>query len=177
MENFEKIESLLKSKSYDELSREERVIVERELSKETYEELRVSIMGIRGEKLKVSKDTKQSLLNEMKPKSSFSPFALLQVRVPAYALLIPLLFFFFILLREPNEVRIPEARIVEVMLHDTIRIQQIDTLVVERVIRVPQMIYITENTNVAETTSAKKEVERTTLSDQTEILDLVIRGE
>ena len=177
MEHFEKIESLLKNKSYDELSKSERALVDQELSKENYEELRLSIVGLRDEKLKVGRDVKRSLMHEMRPKSSFNPFSLLQARIPAYAMLIPLLLFFFFIFSKPEEVEIPEAQIVEVMVYDTVRVKQIDTLVVERVIRIPQKVYITENTIPEDVKSVKKAVEKTTLSDQTEIMNLVIRGE
>ncbi len=176
MKAFEKIESLLKSKTYDELTKAERSLIDKELTQETYEELRMSMQMLQGEKLHVRKDVKQSLMKEFKQKDRSPVYSLFQFKLPAYthvfslALIVYLIFF----MPRPEKI-VPQDRIVEVMIRDTVQVTQVDTLWIERVIKVPTPVYVTQELNAEEPTEIVQ-VGNKALSDQKEVMDLVVRG-
>ena len=84
MKEFEKIESLLKTKAYGSLTVDEKAIVDAELGQDTYEELRNGLTQIASEQIKVRKDVKASLMTELKQKERSGIFALVQFKLPAY---------------------------------------------------------------------------------------------
>lgn len=177
MKDFEKIESLLQSKAYQELTSEERVIVDQELTEEAYEELRQSMYLLKGEQRKVSKHVKQSLMAELKGSAKPGFAAVFRKSVPAYSLILPVLLFVVLLVYRPTkEIPVIEDRIVEVMVTDTVQVIQTDTLWRERIVevKVPQLVYVAQEET---TEQVETEVGNRTLSDQKEVLDLVIRGE
>ena len=181
MKEFEKIESLLKTKAYNELSKEERLLVDQELSKEAYDELRSAMYLLKEEKLAVSKDVKQSLLAEFKPRK-FSPrkfsrwAAINRKKVPAYSLVIPLLFLIAIFWYRPiKEVPVIQNRVVEVMVRDTVKVMKTDTLWQEKIVRVPQLVYVEKEESSQEL--PESEVVSRSLGEQKEVLDLVVRVE
>ncbi|WP_420317060.1 hypothetical protein [Ekhidna sp.] len=176
MKEFKKIESLLKSKAYSELTKEEREIVGEELTQEAYEEIRVGIYKLQGERIKVNKRVKQSLMAEFSQGKTFDIANIFQRRIPAYSLILPFILLIAVFFYRPTkEVPVIQDRMVEVMVHDTVRVVKTDTLWREKIVQVQQLVYVTK-TDV-ETTSDKLEVPNRSLEDQKEVLDLVIRGE
>lgn len=176
MKEFEKIESLLKSKTYAELTASERSLIDKELNRETYEELHQSMALIQDEKLGVSKSVKQSLMKEFKQKDRSPVLSLFLFRIPAYthvfslALIVYLIFF----MPRPEKI-VPQDRIVEVMIRDTVKVTQVDTLLIERLIKVPTPVYVTQELNT-EKPSEVVEVNNKALSGQKDVMDLVVRG-
>ena len=84
MKAFEQIESLMKSKAYADLNREERALVDQELGEEVYKEIRKGMTQLNEEKVPVKKDVKRMLMEELKAQSSPSWYSIFQRRLPAY---------------------------------------------------------------------------------------------
>ncbi|MEO9484537.1 MAG: hypothetical protein ABJG47_13860 [Ekhidna sp.] len=176
MKEFERIESLLKTKAYEELTASERILVDQELTQEIYEELRVSITLLKGERLQTGKDVKHSLMAEFKAKEAKSTFAFFRYKLPAYTHLVPLSLIVYLIFFLPSEERVvTQDRIVEVMVRDTVTVTQVDTLWVEKVLRVSVPVYVTQASQ-AEKTEEIQPVTNRSLSEQKEVMDLVIRG-
>lgn len=176
MKAFEEIENLMKEKSYDQLSSDERKLVDQELTAETYEELRMGMYLLEGEKLKVRKDVKSSLMAEFRGKEATGLASILTKRIPAYGLVIPLLLVVVLFIYKPvTEVPVINDRIVEVTLYDTIEVVKTDTLWIDKIVKVPQLVYVVKEDENEEQPSI--EMVNRSLSDQKEILDLVVRGD
>lgn len=176
MKEFEKIESLLKSKSYDVLTHMERQLVDQELSQEVYEELRLGMNQLKGERLKVPKTVHQSLMAEFKQQESSAWSGLFSRKVPAYSLLVPLVLLIGIILFLPErEVAVVNDRIVEVMVRDTIQVTRVDTLWRERLVQVPKLVYVTKDVTPERTVELP--ATKRSLGDQKELMDLVVRSE
>ncbi|MEM7297115.1 MAG: hypothetical protein AAF391_02485 [Bacteroidota bacterium] len=177
MNAFEKLESLLQSKAYSELTSEERSMVDQELTEETYEELREGIYLLKGEQKKMSNGVKQSLMAEFKQQRSPGFAGIFRKTVPAYSLIVPVVLFVLILVYQlTKEIPVIEDRIVEVTVRDTVQLIQTDTLWRDRIVevKVPQLVYVA-NEEIEDAIEA--EVSNKALSDQKEVLDLVVRGE
>lgn len=178
MKDFEQIESLLQSKSYNELSPAERKVVDQQLTAESYEELRIGMQQLKGEKLKVGKDVKASLMAEFRQEKASGFAALFQRTVPAYSLVLPLLVIALVFIYRPvKEVPVIEDRIVEVMVRDTVEVIKTDTLWRDKVVKVPQLVYVTREESQPTAETPTTEVVNRSLSDQKDVLDLVVRGE
>ncbi len=176
MKDFEKIEKLLKSKSYSELSSDERSLIESELTQEVYEELRQAITQVQREKLQVNKSLKKSLMKEFKETNNSRLPVIFRWKIPALTHIIPLVVIVYLAFFMPkNERVITQDRIVEIMVRDTVQINQVDTLYLERIVKVPTPVYVTREPK--QTTSPEKiQTVNRSLSDQKEVLDLVVRG-
>ena len=175
MKNFEQIEHLIKSKAYEELTDTERALVDQELTKDTYEELRESISLIQNEKISVRKDIKQSLMAELKQQERGVP-SWIRFKLPAYTHAVPLLIIVYLLFLVPHKEKVvTQDRIVEVKVRDTVLITKTDTLWRERLIKVPTPIYVTQK--IESEPVPIDEVGKRSLSDQKEIMDLVVRGD
>lgn len=176
MKAFEEIENLMKEKSYGQLSSDERKLVDQELTAETYEELRTGMYQLKGEKLKVRKDVKSSLMAEFKGKETTGLASILTKRIPAYGLVIPLLLLVVLFIYKPvTEVLVINDRIVEVTLYDTVEVVRTDTLWRDKIVKVPQLVYVTKEDSKDEQPTI--EVVNRSLGDHKEILDLVVRGD
>lgn len=175
MKEFEKIELLLKTKAYQELNASERALVDQELTQETYEELHTSMAQLQGEQLKVGKDVKYALMQEFKQKQKTS-FSFFQFKMPAYTHAVPLLVIVYLLFFVPREeMLVTQDRIVEVMVRDTVQVTQIDTLWIETVVKVPTPVYVTQDLQ-PDKKEEIQQVSNRSLSDQKDVLDLVVRG-
>lgn len=177
MKEFEKIESLLKSKAYDELTSSERSLVDEELTEETYEEIRLSMNLLKGEQLKVGKDVKKELMKEFRQKEPGIIYSLTQFKLPAYTHVFSLALIIYLIFFIPKPTPVVQDRIVEVMVRDTVEITQVkvDTFLIEKVIKVPTPVYVTQELEANEPQKVNQ-VSNRTLSDQKEVMDLVVRG-
>lgn len=178
-----KIDVLLKTKSYTELSEQEQLWVNENLGGETaYQNLASAIQRASQEqKMSVKSSTKKALMQQMK--ASKEPFwsKIIHYKVPAYAsalmlvLAVGLTFF----LTSQKEV-IVEKRIAlsAKTIVDTVKIAQPnDTIFVEKIKEVP--VYITEQKTISNPTQtpAKNNLSEKSLADQKELKNLLVRSE
>ncbi|WP_462249871.1 hypothetical protein [Ekhidna sp.] len=176
MKEFEKIESLLKTKAYHSLTADEKAIVDAELGQDTYEELRNGITQIASEQIKVRKDVKASLMTEFKQQERRGIFALIQFKLPAYTHAFSLAIIIYVIFFMPKAERVvTQNQIVEVMVRDTIEIRQVDTLFVEKVVKVPTPVFVAQEVE-SEKPIEIKQVSNRSISEQKEVMDLVVRG-
>ena len=175
MKEFEKIESLLKTKAYNELSKEEQLLVDQELTKEAYDELRSGMYLLKDEKLPVSNDVKKSLMAEFKQIETKGFAAILSKKVPAYTVIAPIMILIAIFWFLPTkEVPVIQDRLVEVTIRDTIQVVKTDTLWREKIVKIPQLVYVAKGDEVEKNSSPT--VTNRSLGEQKELLDLVVKG-
>ena len=84
MKNFEYIEELIRTKTYEELSHEERKIISSEMGEDNYSELRTALLKIREERIPLKRNLKKELLKQRKEKTILKSFLLhpLPLRFP-----------------------------------------------------------------------------------------------
>lgn len=178
MENFKHIEELIRSKDHHELSEKERAMVDAQIDEETYGELRQGILQLKGERMPMKRNIEKELLQSMKRERSGVAGWLVKP-LPAYAFLVILLPFGLIYwLTSPKviiERQIAEKE-VPVMVRDTVIVVKVDTLWRDRIVRVPQPI-IVKNDQEKESVPVQNVVESKSLSEQEDLLDLVVRGD
>ena len=178
MENFKFIEELIQTKDYLELTQDERAVVDTALGEGRYMELRQGILAMRGEKLPVKNRRATELLEAWKSERSGLAGLLLKP-LPAYSYLIILCIFGLIYWLIPAKV-VTQTLIAEkevpVVVRDTVTVLKVDTLWRERVVRVPDPKVV--QSEQAETiVPVQSVIERKSLSEQEDLLDLVVRGD
>ncbi len=176
---FELIEKLLHQKSFKELNKEEKDVAIASLgNEENYEEMRAAILGISQERIPLKRSIDQEILREFKKQES-PLLKFFSYKVPAFIPMVLLLFLMgFYTLRTPQVISQIEEVPVEVMVYDTINVVevQVDTVWRERIVKVQAPVLVSQ---VGEATVEEEvlEVTNKSLSNQTDLLDLVVRGE
>lgn len=176
MEEFERIESLMKTKAYSALTKAERNLIDQELGEETYEQLRSNIIRLQDEKLAVNSDIKRSLMTEFRGVEGFGWKSFLNKKLPAYTHLIglPLLIVIYFFLPAKEKV-VLQDRLVEVPVRDTVMVTQVDTLWMDRIVEIPTTVYVLQKVEQPEN-EIVQQTSNLSLSDQKEVLELVVRG-
>lgn len=176
MKEFERIERLLKTKSYDDLSKAEKDLIDQELSQQVYEELQMGINQVSGERIKVHRDIKRSLMSEFRKEDKVGFFSFAAKRLPAYVHVILIMIIGYLaFLLPPKERIITQDRMVEVMVLDTIEVTRVDTLFVEKFVKVPTPVYVAQDPNTSKSDEVKQ-VSNRSISEQKDVMDLVVRG-
>ena len=176
MENFEYIERLLQTKDFEELTGEERKLIADQLSQGEYDELRQTINKIGSERIKLQKDLKTQLLKENKKRSAI--VNLLLQPMPAYSIIFILFFASMLYIFTPSKVvtkTVISEREVPIIQLDTIFVVKKDTVWRERIIQVssPPNLLVNKGESLNKTLNTKNK----SISNQEELLDLVVRGE
>ena len=178
MKNFEYIEELIQCRDYSDLRPEEQKIVDAELGEAQYTEMRDGILAVQGEKLSMKQKNEEALLAAWKPERT-GALSWISKPVPAYAFLLIFLFFGLLYWLTPprlvTEYQIAEKE-VPVVLRDTVTVIQVDTLWRERLVQIPTPMVV-QNEQVEQQAPVQQTIQNKSISEQEELLDLVVRGE
>lgn len=174
----EYIDHLIKTKSYSDLSAEEKEYVDENIGGvKSYESLSRIVKGLQKE-MEVSSSTKQSLVRMMKEKNKSVWSLAMSYKIPAYFFFIflPIIIFLTVIV-SPEKVRMVETQ-VEIpgkTIVDTVYLkQEPDTVFVERTVRIP--VYITQNIEEENESVDEKKAEqpiKKSLADQEDLRKLL----
>ncbi len=144
--DFERLDKLLRTRAYEQLTEEEQAWVLETVGVEAYNELSKLVSGLASEKERpTSKRVKTQLIREFRSKHRVT--AWYEYRIPAYVnmmlvVAVGLVVWFF---APPKEVIIERQELVEVPIVETITIELPgDTVFIERPVRVEVPVYITQ---------------------------------
>ncbi|TRX59028.1 hypothetical protein FNH22_10890 [Fulvivirga sp. M361] len=181
MENkhSEKLDHLLTTKRYDELTAEEREWVEAELGgEEVFHPLsHIVKTAAREEKMAVSAHVRQSLVTRMKSKHKPLWVRVLNYKMPAYIgvlLLIMGIFVVFFAVPERQVIVQKTVTIAAEPVVDTVFIvQRADTVFLERIVEVP--VYLSVHQENKKPQEKPVELSGQSLADHEEWTDLLVR--
>ncbi len=176
MENFEKYESLLQSRSYDTLDREERDLVEKFGGREAFEGEQQAILVLKSEIRKTDPGIKKALVAGLKSSKKLD-HQWWAIQTPIYSHVLTSVAFFVLgwfLLPQQVEV-VTRDRLVEVTKVDTLRVHSRDTIYLERVVQVP--VYEVAKRSDDPDPSQTSLVQNRSISESQELLELVIRSD
>ncbi|MEM9329534.1 MAG: hypothetical protein AAGA85_27990 [Bacteroidota bacterium] len=177
MEDFERIEELLRNKAPEELTLEERQM----LAQFTDDELRTyhqAIADVRVERRALDPSLKGDLMRELK-RSRAPRGVLFTTKVPAYTNAVAAIAAFVVswwVFDRPAEVEQVE-RIVEVVRTDTVEVARTDTVFLDRFIEVEKTIYVAQEAVPEESEVNPTQPRNKALSDSQELMDLIIRSD
>jgi hypothetical protein len=180
IDDFDRLDQLLKAKSYNELSNEEKSWVDDKVGMNSYEELHGIIHKLQlDHEIKTKHTTKQALLSKMKAKHGRSgAFAWLNYKTPVFANLMILVAILsgFYFIQPTKEVIIEKPITVNVPVIDTLIIQSPpDTVYIEKRVLIEVPIYLTGNLAVPE--KQDKEIPKKSFSEQKALQDLLVSGD
>lgn len=145
----ERLDILLRTKSYDDLNDDDKVIVSELLgTRKEYEKVSSTIRSISKEAyVPVDKEVKQALIDKMKSKNKPYAWGVLNYKVPAYlAIMAFLLFSMAIYMYSPEQqiyiervVKIPSPTVIDTVLI----MSQPDTVFIEKIVKVNVPVYLT----------------------------------
>ena len=174
-----KLDDLLRSKSYQELTEEQKFWIDNELGgEEAYSRLRGIVTSSASElHMEVDSSVKQSLMRQIKMKNQSHIGRIFNFKVPAYLTLIVVLFSLaFVLLAEPETkvvekiVEIPSQPVIDTLYIET----RADTVYIERTKEVP--VYLTLETEKEQNIENPiPPLAGKSLADQEEIRKLLVR--
>lgn len=177
----EKLDLLLKTKSYHQLDDDDKVIVKELLGdRDDYERFRSLILPIVMEqRMTVDKGVKQALIHKMKSKNKKQGWGFFNYKIPAYmAVLLLFLFTMAVYTFAPTKevfvekiVTIPSVPVVDTVLVES----QPDTVFVEKIVRVKVPIYLVAEKEKPEVKPRTKETNLSgkSLADQKELRSLL----
>ncbi len=179
MENFEKYDQLLRSKDYKMLTGEEKAIVAHFGGKEEYDRMRNSIVQLAGEQRAVDPKVRQELINLVRTKvkrTLVSQF--LGVRTPGYTHFITaaVIFVLTMYLLPTERIEIPVERIVEVRHIDTVTVAHVDTVFLEREVRVQVPVFVASESPEAGRKQPMPNLPNRSFAESEVLLDLVVRS-
>jgi hypothetical protein len=183
MENelFEKLDQLLLTKRYEELTREERFWMDEQLDGElTYSRLHLILCSSASETtLLVDASIKKSLIKKMKLKNRSQWARVVNYNVPAYAVAILLLLVAtLVLLVTPKQDKVVE-KIVTVTPRQppatTVTKFVTDTIFVDHIIKVP--VYVPSQTKDKTSVDKSIALPGKSLADQIELRNLLVQSE
>ena len=174
------LDELLIHKSFENLNEEERQFVLENLDRQQYDRLRALIVGVNADKeIKTKPSTKDQLMLQMKAKRKPIYLAILQFKVSAFAA-VCLLFIMAISVYFFQPVQTVEVqKIVTIPAApkiNTVVVNQIDTIYIEKQVEVP--VYITKYipTNPKQKESPEN-LSNKSLADQADIRSLLVESE
>ncbi|MEM9338372.1 MAG: hypothetical protein AAGA66_06550 [Bacteroidota bacterium] len=180
MKDFESIEKLIQTKAFSELSPNERMLAMEVMDENEYDAMHQAATDLKGERMPLKRNVKAELLKELKPQRGILHGLLLKP-LPAYSLLILLLLFISTYFLFPKKVAIQTiVTIKEVphMVKGTVTLIKIDTVWRDRIVKVPAPSFASNQTHATDTAVvAQQPVKSRSISEQSELLDLVVRGE
>lgn len=178
MKDINKIDNLLKTKSYDQLNEEDLKLVKEEFaSRESYEAYRQMVVLATENDYAPGRDVKRKLDESLRLVNPVWWQLILQAKVPAYAAVpaMVLLLVMGYILKSPEQIIIEKPQIVEAEpIIDTVFVENTvtDTLIIEKVRRVEVPVYISLNQK-----SGKEEMEEglegTSIKEQKVLFDLL----
>ena len=175
---FERLDELVKNKTYQTLTEEERTWVDEMLGQERYEELYGLVSGLKVEtKRPVRPAVKRDLVQAFEQKHH--AYSWYELKMPAWST-VPLAMVLIVLtwlLLPAKEVIVERQQLVNVPVIDTVTVQlPADTIYIERKVRVEVPVYLTK---VVEVPVAPKKVESKgkSLAEEQELQGLLVRGE
>ncbi len=180
MENkvFKKLDNLLRTKAYADLTQEERSWIDESLGKENFEELSSMVASLSHEKTRtVNPIVKADLLKEMKRKNRGAFAGLLSYKTPLYVNVLTMLMLVFLVwvLLPSKEVIVEKPVTVKVPVIDTITVQlPSDTVFIERKVRVEVPVYLTRTEQPKET--LEKEIKGKSLTEDEALRELLVSG-
>ncbi len=177
MEEFERIERLLRDKKPDEWTEEEREFLTHHLGEDPvlYQH---TMTEVKGEHRPVDPEVKRHLMRNFHQQGA-QERSILSWRLPAYSNLIAASVAFVIawwVFDQPVEVQ-PVERLVEVVKRDTVEVATVDTVFVDRFIEVPKTVYVALEAETPEIEEAIVSPQNKALSESQELLDLVVRSD
>jgi len=177
MEDFERIEYLLKEKRLEKLTTEEKEFLEAYLDQDPNDYGAVMAKLV-GEKKPIDAAVKRGLMRDFRhPHARRQRF--LTGRVPAYSNALVAVVAFAMgwwLFHQPQEVQTVE-KLVQVVQRDTIEVARLDTVFVEKYIEVPTTIMVAQEAPVPEVEVTVDHPQNKALSEKQELLDLVVRSD
>jgi len=183
MENreFDKLDRLIREKSYDSLTSEERIFVDGQIDGEkAYNDLWSLILQTQQtDSIPVTPSVKIDLVNQFKNKYQRTPLFWLNYKMPAYAnvLLIAIAVLAVWYLKPAEQVVVD--RLVTIQIPgkiDTLMIQlPADTVFIEKRIRVEVPVYVTK-IEVPEPAQLHASIKGNSLSNQQGLRDLLVTG-
>ncbi len=180
MENkdFDRLDTILRTKTYADLTNEEKAWIDEVLGKNGFEELSLMISSVSKEKKRtVRPAVKTELLREMKRKNRGVLATWLSYKTPMYANVLTLFFLMILVwtLLPSKEVIIEKPVTIQVPVIDTITVQlPSDTVFVERQVRVEVPVYLTRTEQPKEVD--EKEVKSRTLGEDEALRELLVSG-
>ncbi len=180
MENkeFDRLDAILRTKTYADLSEEERSWVDETLGRKNFEELSQMVSTLSDEKSRaVRPSVKADLLKEMKRKNRGALARWMSFRTPMYAnVLAMLLLVILVWVALPAKVVIVEKPVtLRVPVVDTITVQlPSDTVFIERQVRVEVPVYLTRTEQPKEV--IQKEVKGKALGEDEALRELLVSG-
>ncbi len=177
MEEFERIERLLREKKPNEWSIEEKEFLSQHLGEDPalYQQ---TMTEVKEERRPVDRSVKQELMEDFRQQGT-PVRSILSWKLPAYSNLVAASVTFLIawwIFDQPVEVQ-PVERLVEVVKRDTVEIATIDTVFVDRFIEVPKTVYVALEAETPEIKEAIASPQNKALSESQELLDLVVRSD
>jgi len=184
MENraFDKLEELLRQKSYQQLTADELQFVSEQIGEEkSYNDLKEMVMTAQqSQSMPVGSSVKHDLVHQFKTKHQSTPFLLLSYKMPAYvnALLIAVAVIAVWYLKPTEQVIVDRPVTVQLPGKiDTLMIQSpADTIFIEKRIRVEVPIYITKTVEVPQV-ALPQVIKGNSMSDQQGLRDLLVSGD
>jgi hypothetical protein len=173
-EGFDKLDTLLKSLTYEQLSASEKAYVEEQIGGEkAYRDMQKWMIDLRhSPEAPVSSRVKTDLMKRYKAKHQSWVVKVVQFQTPAYlnvaASLVLLLLFWLVM---PNK-QVEISKTVTVYQTDTVTVQTpADTVYIRETVSVKVPVYVATNSTPAETQPT--EIQGSSLKDQKALYDLI----